>query len=262
MAGKDEAAGGFEVLEHAGGVNEQLLDEGDGFLQEVVGEDGGVGQDDALGGRVGDVALVPEGDVLEGGLGVRADDAGEAGDLLTGDGIALVRHGARTFLLLREELFGFADFGALEVADFGGYFVERGGEDGKRSNVGCVAISLNDLGRNVHGLEAERGADGFFVLRLEVTKGADGAGEFADTEVLGCGVEAAEVALDLRIPEQEFEAEGGGFGVDAVGAADAGRVLELNRSALQDFSKMHDSGANYVIGLEELERLCGVHNVG
>ena len=52
-----------------------------GFGEQVVGEDGGVGEDDALGGGVGDVALVPEGDVLEGGLGVGADDAGEAGDL-------------------------------------------------------------------------------------------------------------------------------------------------------------------------------------
>jgi len=41
-------------------------------------------------------------------------------------------------------------------------------------------------------------------------------------------VEAGEVALHLRVPEQEFEAEGGGLGVDAVGAADDGRVFELD----------------------------------
>ena len=81
LAGEDEAAGGFEVLRHAGGVDEELFDEVVGLGEEVVGEDGGVGEDDALGGGVGDVALVPEGNVFEGDLGVGADDAGEAGDL-------------------------------------------------------------------------------------------------------------------------------------------------------------------------------------
>ncbi len=62
---------------------------------------------------------------------------------------------------------------------------------------------------------------------FKVAEGADRAGELADAEVFGGGVEAGEVALHLRVPEQQFEAEGGGFGVDAVGAADDGRVLEL-----------------------------------
>ncbi len=70
LAGEDEAAGGFEVLQHAGGVDEEFFDQRGGFLEQVVGEDGGVGQDDALGGGVGDVALVPEGYILEGGLRV------------------------------------------------------------------------------------------------------------------------------------------------------------------------------------------------
>ena len=65
-----------------------------GLGEEVVGEDGGVGEDDALGGGVGDVALVPEGYVFEGDLGVGADDSGEAGDLFAGDGVALVGHRA------------------------------------------------------------------------------------------------------------------------------------------------------------------------
>ena len=123
LAGEDEAAGGLEVFDHAGGVDEELVDEAGGLGEEVVGEDGGVGEDDALGGGVGDVALVPEGDVFEGGLGVGSDDAGEAGDLLGGDGVALVRHGGGALLLFGEELFGFADLRTLEVADLGGDLV-------------------------------------------------------------------------------------------------------------------------------------------
>ncbi len=44
--------------------------------------------------EVRDVALVPEGYVFEGDLSVGSHDAGEAGDLFAGDGVALVRHGA------------------------------------------------------------------------------------------------------------------------------------------------------------------------
>ena len=151
LAGEDEAAGGFEVLEHARGVDEELVDEVGGLGEEVVGKDGGVWKDDALCGGVGDVALVPECYVFEGGLRVGADDAGEAGDLLAGDGVALVRHGAGALLLLGEELFGFADFGALQVADFSGYFVEGTGEDGEGGDVGCVAVALDDLRGDVDG---------------------------------------------------------------------------------------------------------------
>ena len=125
-----------------------------GLREQVVGEDGGVGEDDALGGGVGDVALVPEGYVFEGGLGVGADDAGEAGDLFAGDGVALVRHRAGALLFFGEELFGFADLGALEVADLGGDLVERAGEDGERGDVGGVAVALDDLRGDFDGAQA------------------------------------------------------------------------------------------------------------
>jgi len=139
-----------------------------------------------------------------------------------------VRHRGGALLLFGEELFGFADLGALELADFGGHLVERAAEDGEGGDVGGVAVALDYLGGDGYGFEVEGGTDGFFVLRLEAAAGAYGSREFADAEVFGCGVEAGEVALHLGVPEQELEAEGGGFGVDSVGAADDGRVLEFD----------------------------------
>ena len=195
-------------------------------------------------------------------LGVGADDAGEAGDLLGGDGVALVRHGAGALLLFGEELFGLADLGALEVADFGGDLVERGAEDGEGGDVGGVAVALDYLRGDGYGLEAELGADGFFVFGLEVAEGADGSGELADAEVFGGGVEAGEVALHLGVPEQELEAEGGGFGVDAVGAADDGGVLELEGAGFEGFARREDAGADEGGGFAELEGLRGVDDVG
>ena len=159
-------------------------------------------------------------------------------------------------LLFGEELLGLADLGALEVADLGGDLVERGAEDGEGGDVGGVAVALDDLGGDGDGFETEFVADGFFVLGLEVAEGADGAGELADAEVFGGGVEAGEVALHLGVPEQELEAEGGGFGVDAVGAADDGGVLELEGAALEGVGEGEDAGA------DDARRLRGAGGTG
>src|SRR5271170_2980594 len=91
-----------------------------------------------------------------------------------------------------------------------------------------VAVALDDLGRDRGGFEAETGADALFVFRLEMAEGADRSGELADAHSLGGGAEAGEVALSLGVPVEQLEAEGGWFGVDAVGPADGGRVLEFN----------------------------------
>lgn len=151
LAGEDETTGGFEVLQHSRGVDEELFDEVRSLGQQVVDEDGGVGEDDAFGGGVGDVAFVPEGYVFESGLGVGAYYSSEAADLFRCDGVALVRHGAGALLFLGEELFGFADLGALEVADFGGDLVECAGEDGEGGDVGGVAIALDYLRGDFYG---------------------------------------------------------------------------------------------------------------
>ena len=84
----------------------------------------------------------------------------------------------------------------------------------------------------------------FFVLGLEMAEGADGPGELADAEVFRSGVEAGEVALHLGVPEEEFEPEGGGFGMNAVGAADDGRVFELERAPFEGLPERNDAGAN------------------
>src|ERR1700679_3722180 len=183
---------------------------------------------------------MPEGYVFEGCLGVAAEDAGEAADLLRDDGVLFVRHGGGAFLLFAEILLGFANFSALQVADFYGDLVERAAEDGERGDVGGVAVALDDLRGYGRGLEAEAGADALFMLWLEVAEGADCAGELAYAHVFRGGVKAGEVALHLREPVEELEAEGCGLGVDCVGAADGGRVLELDGAAVEDFEKGFD----------------------
>src|SRR5580700_6619182 len=113
------------------------------------------------------VPLVPERDVLIGSLRVCTHDAGEAADLLSRNGIAFVRHGGRALLLFGEELFGFAHFGTLQMANLNGNLVERCRDNGKRRDVMRVPVALNDLRGHGRGLEAELLADALFMLWAE-----------------------------------------------------------------------------------------------
>ncbi len=125
-----------------------------------------------------------------------------------------------------------------------------------------MAVALDYLRCDFDGAQAQFGADCLFVFGLEVAEGADGSGELADAEVFGCGVEAGEVALHLGVPEEELEAEGGGFGVDAVSAADDGGVFELDGALFQGVRESDDTCADDGGGFLELEGLRGVDDVG
>ena len=142
------------------------------------------GKIDALGGGVGDVALVPEGNVFHACEGEAAQDAGEAADALALVGVALVGHGGGALLGGAEGLFDFADFGAGEVADLGGELVERGGEEGEGVEDGGVAVALHDLGGDGVGGEAEALEGVVFDFGGDVGVGADRAGDFACGDVV------------------------------------------------------------------------------
>jgi len=69
----------------------------------------------------------PQGDVFKRGEHIRTHEAREPANLFAGDGIAFVGHGgtaARCSPL--NGLFGFADFGALQMANLSAIFSKRG----------------------------------------------------------------------------------------------------------------------------------------
>ena len=115
------------------------------FAEHVVDENRRVGQDDALDGAVRNVALVPERDVFVRGDHVGAHDARQAADLFAAHGIALVRHRRTAALLAAERLFGFAHFGALQMANLRGDFFESRRDKCQRADELRVAIALDHL---------------------------------------------------------------------------------------------------------------------
>ena len=196
----DQAVGGFEVGLHAVGVDDEAVDDPGEHVGDVVEGEAGVGDGDALGGGVGDVALVPEGDVFERGHGVGADGSGESADALGLLRVALVGHRGGAGLALGEGLADLADLGPLEVADLGGEALERGGDHGEGGEEVCVSVALDDLGRDRLDAESELAADALLDVRRDGRVGADGAGDLADGDGLDRVGESASVAAGLVDP--------------------------------------------------------------
>ena len=261
LAGENQPLGGVEVAQHAFGEHAQLADDGGHFVEHVVDENGGVGENNALDGGVGDVALVPEGNVFEGRHHVAANKTGESADLLAGDGIALVGHGGAATLLTAEIFLDLADFGALEMADFQGDFFECGGDEGKGAEIMRMAVAGDDLRGDARNRETKALADFLFDVGAEMCGIAYCAGNFAESDLAGSLLEAINVTLIFGEPVGDFEAEGDGLGVDTVGTADLRRVLKFVSAQVKDFAEKDEIAFNDAGGVAQKQRLSGVDHV-
>src|SRR5579883_3513902 len=210
---------------------------------------------------MGDVALVPQGHVLEGGLRIGADHTGETGDLLAGDGVAFVGHGGGALLYGGKRLGGFADFGALKMADLDGDFVEAGSNASEHGEVVGVEIAREDLRGDGRGLETETSADFFFGFGADVGEGPDRSRDFADADLFGGLCKAGFVAAELVVPERDFKAEGDRLGVHAVGAADLHRVFMLEGELFESGEQLVEISGDEARGVADLQRLCGIDDV-
>ncbi len=76
------------------------------------------------------------------------------------------------------------------------------------------------------GLQPEAAQTCFFYARIEVRMGADGAAELADADALAGLSQPLVRAAEFVVHQREFQPESHRLGVDAVAAADHGRVLE------------------------------------
>ena len=102
-----------EVRLHRVRVDDKLVDDAGKTCEREIERHGGIGPDHALHRGMGNVALVPKRHILQGGEGASAHEAGKPRDVFAENGVALVWHGRRALLTLREELFCFQHFGAL-----------------------------------------------------------------------------------------------------------------------------------------------------
>ena len=181
--GAGDPAQGLDVLRHPVGVDADLDDEAGRDAEHVVDQSAAVGQHHPLGGGMGDVALVPEGDVLEGGQGVAAQHSGHAADALGEHRVVLVGHGRGPLLPLREGLLQLGDLGLLKQPDGGGEPLEAGTQDGHRGDEGGVAVAGQHLGGGGGDAEPEALADVLLDLGRDRGVGADRPAHLADRDL-------------------------------------------------------------------------------
>src|SRR6266850_1323711 len=95
-----------------------------------------------------------------------------------------------------------------------------------------VAVALDHLRANGRGTQSQPLANFLFELRFQVSKRAYRARKLAYPHLLSGAFEAGDVALHFVVPVSQLQAKGGGLGVNAMCAADNGRVLEFVGAAL------------------------------
>ena len=76
-------------------------------------------------------------------------------------------------------------------------------------------------------METEKLTGNFFNLWVNIRIGSDGSRDLADCDIPFQGAESIAVPQHFRQPAREFEAEGNGFAVDAVGTTDHDGVAVL-----------------------------------
>ena len=196
----------------------------------VVERDRRVGQDHPLGAGVRDVALVPEGDVLQADLRVAAQDARQAGDPLGQDRVALVGHRRGALLARAERLLDLAHLGPLQVADLGREALQARRRRSRSASQHRVAVARDDLGRDVLA-RAGRAPPS------PAPRPTAGPRRRCRPRPRACRRRAARrrsasrCRLRSRLEREagQPQPEGGRLGVDAVGAADAERLGVLAR---------------------------------
>ena len=240
----EEAARFVHVGPHIFGMDLQSADKFGQQREHVVEQGARVGQDDALGAAVADIALVPQRDILQCGDGVAADNTGQPAQALAGDRIAFVRHGRAAFLSFGEKFLHLENFGALQMTEFGGPAVNGTGGEREDGHEFRVAVALDDLRGECGGLKSELGADLLFDARIEMRTRADRAAQFAHGDALAHFDEAFAHAAEFVIHQRHLEAEGDRLGVDAVAAPHHGR--ELVRAGL-----IGCGGADIIDALDE-----------
>src|SRR5262249_28290986 len=107
-----------------------------------------------------------------------------------------------------------------------------------------------------HGL-----GDMLFDMRIDLRESADRAGDRTSRNLLARRLESLPGAVELGISDGELESEGGGLGVDAVGAADRGRGLVLVGPPLECRQQLVDVRDQNIGGTDKLHIEAGVENV-
>ncbi len=260
--GEDDAARTVDVFQHHLREDRQVLQYTAETREHVVEEHGGIGQDDALGSRMGDVALVPQGHILIERKHVAAHHACTPRNVFAAYRIALVRHGTRPLLALAERLLHFVHLRALQVPHFESHLFERCGDHGERCHIVGVPVALNHLRGDIGALDAQFLAHVVLYERRYVGEIADRSAQLAHLDVAGGRTETLQIPHHLLVPQHPFESETGDVGMNTVRTPDAGRIPETERLPAQHLDEILYVFQQYLVGLFDKITVGGIHHIG
>ncbi len=124
-----------------------------------------------------------------------------------------------------------------------------------------MAIARDDLGRDGFRAQAQFGADVFFDGGVDVCECADRAGNRTRCDFPAGLFQPVLVAIHFGVKTGKGQAHGGGFGVNAVAAPDADRVLMFIGAGFQRVQHLVHHPKQDVSGTYQLHVECGVQNV-
>jgi hypothetical protein len=151
--------------------------------------------------------------------------------------------------------------GPLQMADFGRDPLDRGGDHAERGKEHRVAIARDDLGRHRFGHQAEPVADMRLDRRVDIGERADRARDRAGGDFGAGGLQPGAVAVHLGIHARKFQPKGGGFGMDAMAAADGDGVPVFHGAGLQRGEQPVDIGQQQVGRPGQLDIEGGVEHI-
>ena len=199
---EDEPVARVEVPPHSLRIDDETFDDPGEAVEHVVECEEGVGNDDALGGGLRDVALVPERDVLQADERVRAQDARKPADALGHFRVPLVRHRGGALHPFAERLLDLAHLGARQVADLRRESLERRGCERQRREQFGVTVAGDHLCRERVRLQSQSFAGETFDVGVDLRVRPDRPGELADAIRLQCASEARASRGRARTPSR------------------------------------------------------------
>src|SRR5487761_1048338 len=122
--------------------------------------------------------------------------------------------------------------------------LERRRDDCESGQVMRMAVAFDHLRRNWSDAQPKAPANFLFDLRSQVRARADCARNFANGHFLCRRSKTRQIAAIFVIPIRNLQAEGDGFRVNAMRAANLWNVLEFPGAPLEDFAEALDAGFN------------------
>ena len=209
-----------------------------------------------------DIAFMPERHIFQGRHGITAHQACEAGQVFTQHRVALMRHGGRPLLPGMEKLLCFPHFAALQMAHLGREPFNPAGNHGERREESRVTVTRDYLCGNRFHRQTQLARDKGLHTRINAGKGANRAGNGTGGHFGTRRHQPGAVAGEFRVMPGQFQAEGGGLGMDAMAAADGGGEFMFHRAGLQRRQQRIQIRDQQIGGLRHLHGKAGIQHIG